>query len=90
MLRVVSPTSIPECLGVVGWLTRLEQSVRLPSRSIRNLSVLPIPGSVNPPSGGFSFLASVMASQTILTTARISLALRRAALADALRRSTLA
>ena len=34
MLRVVSPTNIPEH-GVVGWLTRLEQSVRLPSRSIR-------------------------------------------------------
>ena len=54
------------------------------------ISVRPIPGRVNPPSGGFSFLASVTASETILATARHSLALRRAALADALRRSTLA
>ncbi len=71
---------------MVGWLTGLEQSFRLPITLDRNPSVLLTLGSVKPPpTGGLSFLASVTASQMILMIAATVLALRRDALADALR-----
>ena len=79
---------MPEWFGVVGWLTELEQSVRLPSRSSAIEAYRLPTGRVKPPKGGLSFLASVTASQTILMMAALSLALRLEALAEALRVST--
>ena len=61
-LRVVSPTRLPEHFGVVGWLTRLEQSVSiLITLEPQTKPRLPPPSPSSPeaPLRGFSFLASV-------------------------------
>lgn len=62
ILRVVAPTRMPEWLGVVGWLTRLEQSIKLPStltsQSKRKGSP---PAASTPRLGGFRFWPPVTA-----------------------------